>query len=105
MIDPNKRICPVCGITSYTANTISDTTCPYCMAVYHRVGGVLKPTKPMSNYDRIRNMSVEEMAKALLEDIYDYGKFCRDCEFKDCSDERAVGCMTRWLREEVKGND
>jgi hypothetical protein len=109
-----KQTCPNCGQASYTANTISEATCYHCEAncpedSYHKIGGVLKPDKTsrMTNYDRIRNMSIEEMAEEIFSlEIDEKINFCKsDCIF-DLGDEipheYCVECLVRWLREEVK---
>ena len=61
-------------------------------------------TSPIrTNYDRIKSMSVEEMAE-YLSDHWS----CVDCEFeKDC-DDNYISChknIKQWLEQEVDEND
>lgn len=53
----------------------------------------------ITNYDRIRNMSIEEMVVSLMcpADI--------DCKFEkpdDCKEENCCKCTLEWLESEVK---
>ena len=63
---------------------------------------IITPVK-MTNYDRIKSMSVEEMAE-YLSDHWS----CVDCAFeKDC-DDNYISChknIKQWLEQEVEEND
>ena len=72
----------------YKTDKCIQTDCPYS-------------TEPMTNADRIRAMSDEELAEyigqhTLCDRIQDEGDWC---------DKRAVcrDCLTDWLRQPVKG--
>ena len=60
----------------------------------------------MTNYDRIRNMSVEEMAK-FIHKIAHKTEACDDCPINDFCEERItrLGCtdamFIEWLESEV----
>ena len=56
----------------------------------------------MKNYDRIRNMSVEEMV-ALL-DICD-NELPPYCIYKNTCDGRCLSCAKQWLESEVQGDE
>ena len=52
-----------------------------------------------TNYDRIRNMSVEELARFLNELNYQTGcKIPTSCLARECND-----CIKLWLESEVEG--
>ena len=55
--------------------------------------------QPYTNYDRIRNMSVEEMAIMLANEI-PHGD-CYGCKLNCCDDSGCVGAFRRWLESEV----
>ena len=53
----------------------------------------------MTNYERIKNMTVEEMAKfiqSVEQYEIEYNGFCDLCESKDCINE----CIKQWLESE-----
>jgi hypothetical protein len=57
--------------------------------------------RKQTNYDRIRNMSVEEMAKLLAKEI-PHGD-CYGCKLDCCNDDGCVGAFRKWLESEVEG--
>ena len=59
-------ICPDCGNMIGYNSYFSAFYCPRC-------GGIFKKVKPMTNADRIRSMSDEELAMCLFEIGYDGG--------------------------------
>lgn len=73
----------------------------------------MKNAEAMTNADRIRAMTDEELAAALL-DIHDGGScfipFCKvlpEChedmdQDRDIPDERCIGCMLEWPRKPVE---
>lgn len=58
--------------------------------------------KKQTNYDRIRNMSVEELAKFIPD--WSYTKACKCDEeiYADC-DNKCWKCVKEWLESEVEG--
>ena len=67
---------------------------------------------PMSNADRIRSMSDEELAELLysIQDLEDKVKFCKnkiECDNildsgKDIPDNMCKQCLVNWLQSEVE---
>lgn len=60
-----------------------------------------RPAKPMTNADRIRNMTVEELAKfmCLVKD-----KLCFGCSFSHVDECEGISCeeaRKQWLKQEV----
>ena len=62
--------------------------------------GVYCPPKPMTNADRIRAMSDEELA-------WELARICRMPFYKDDSeiDGYEVNCWAKWLKQKGKKND
>ena len=62
--------------------------------------------KPMTNADRIRNMSDEELAEFLVKVNGAYAKDCmvgiEVCKYDDCADMDCEDCFLEWLQAEVK---
>lgn len=56
--------------------------------------------KPQTNYDRIKNMSVEEMAEWLANSNL---KQCKK-DFLKCIKTNCVNCQKEWLESEVSEN-
>ena len=56
--------------------------------------------KPKTNYDRIRNMSVEELADFILD--YDTIGGCPLPEI-NCMARTCIECIKKWLESEVQG--
>ena len=48
----------------------------------------------MTNYEKIKNMTIEEMAKMICKIDFDVNEKCPDC---DC-----IYCAKEWLKEEIK---
>lgn len=63
----------------------------------------------MTNYDRIRNMSVDDMAKAISGAIDDCEKYCAFTKNGKCNNfGNDGGCpigIKLWLESEVDDND
>lgn len=65
----------------------------------------------MTNYEKIKSMSAEEMAAV----IYEYGYpyicaliLCKYCNRKECNDKTKDTCkyyVKKWLESEVTDND
>ena len=57
-------------------------------------------TAPTTNYDRIRNMSIDELAKFIPD--WSYTKACKCDEeiYADCNNE-CWKCVKEWLESEV----
>lgn len=54
----------------------------------------------MTNFEYIKNMTVEEMAEALQDGIYE----CKICGNDDCGPGCIIG-IKNWLESEQKEND
>ena len=72
--------------------------CPICEKAELKCGKVKKQT----NYDRIRNMSVEEMAEFMNKCGWDFPPYCdhKKAENSDC-DQNCLKCAKEWLEAEV----
>ena len=60
----------------------------------------------VTNYDRIRNMSVGEMAKLLAQRNFSCMRFCENCESCNQNTFRYPFCIDgikKWLESEVEG--
>ena len=57
-------------------------------------------TKPMTNADRIRAMSDEELVKLLSA----FSSFACIFPEEDCEHESCVDCVTAWLRRTAEGS-
>ena len=63
----------------------------------------MKGGKKMTNYERIKNMSVEEMANLL-----DYlGKCPTNANIysDDCFNTTCIDCQSKWIESEVDNNE
>ena len=77
------RNCPMQYGTVDPAHCSAADECPYV-------------TKPLTNADRIRAMSDEELAKTLSgEEIYPW--CTKPCEYDNCTD-----CVLAWLKQEAE---
>ena len=59
----------------------------------------------MTNYDRIKQMSVEEMAVELIkiaEDDKLFDKFITSYDCRHCEEMYCAKCMKQWLEMEVE---
>lgn len=56
----------------------------------------------MTNADKIRNMTDEELATWLIYGESDNCECC-DYEFKNCEGENCYRSMIRWLKQQAKG--
>ena len=74
---------------------------PNCMGCIHGDGTGGEVIENITNYDRIRNMSVEELAKFIPD--WSYTKACKCNEiYVDCNNE-CWKCVKEWLESEVQG--
>lgn len=77
-LEPANIVCPACGNANYMRHLIGknvghlDLKCINCNSYFNfdelykrRIGEALKPRKPITNADRIRHMSDEELAHTL----------------------------------------
>ena len=55
----------------------------------------------ITNYDRIRNMSIDEMAEFMNECGHDFPPYC-DYEKVDTCDQNCLSCAKEWLESEVE---
>jgi hypothetical protein len=53
-----------------------------------------------TNYDRIRNMSVEEMVEFMQYCGWDYPPYCSYTKIQEC-DQNCIKCTREWLESEV----
>ena len=89
--------CPVCSghgfISVIGENTISSYTCDHC-------NGAGEIEIPMTNADRIRAMSDEELASLFVK-----APLCRANETKvDCRQTKScLECLTDWLKQPAEG--
>ena len=60
----------------------------------------------MTNYDRIKQMSIEEMA-TMLDNFRLDCSYCPACDFcnKSFKDEECRDIVKKWLEQEVEEND
>lgn len=56
----------------------------------------------MTNYDRIKSMSVEEMADILTYCIEDLVGDISSLECTHCEEKHCTKCIKQWLLQEVK---
>ena len=68
----------------------------YCIVCGYKV----KQEPKQTNYDRIRNMSVEELAKLMNKCDWDFPPYCDYNEAKTC-DQNCLKCAKQWLESEV----
>ena len=54
----------------------------------------------MTNYDRIRNMSIEEMAEFMQYCGWDYPPYCSYLKMQSC-DHNCIKCAKQYLESEV----
>lgn len=101
---PANIVCPACGNANYMRHLIGkdvghfDLKCINCNSYFNfdelynrRIGAALKP-KPLTNADRIRTMSDEEMAEYL-------DGMCHDLWQMFVKDSKKM--WLDWLKQEV----
>ena len=81
-------ICPDCGNMIAYNSYFSAFYCPRC-------GGIFKKVKPMTNADRIRSMSDEELAE-FIKNIKVRAAFCKAVKNNDAFEEL---CSSEWLKQ------
>ena len=82
-----------CGVCKHTNVDAKEYPCRECI---HNVATIQDYYKPMTNADRIRNMSDEELARVIGEDPH--------CERTECGDN-CYECTLQWLQAEAKEGD
>lgn len=92
--DADGCTCMIDGRSVYNA---SDYTCDQ-----------YRPVKPLTNADRIRQMTDEELASFI--DIYNIEEICKTrcavVNYQDCmAGEKCKGNILAWLKQEVKTDD
>ena len=111
-LEPANIVCPNCGSGNYMRHLIGknvgylDMKCINCNSYFNynelykrRVEQVWKP-KPITNADRIRAMTPEELAELFVHLCCPYalgGKVDCNAENKGC-----YQCWLNWLRQEAK---
>lgn len=108
-LEPINIICPRCGNGNYMRHLIGknvghlDLKCINCNSYFNfdelykqRIGEALKP-KPITNADRIRAMSDEELAKW----ISSRKETCPPIKEWKCSWKSCHECWLEWLKKEV----
>ena len=106
-LEPANIVCPACGSGNYMRHLIGKNVghlnmkCINCNSYFNfdelykrRIGEVLEP-KRITNADRIRAMTDEELAESLgiLVD-------CRECSHRNADDSCNIidgSCQTQWL--------
>lgn len=92
-----------CGICKFQNKSKLELPCLECTS-----NRAMDYFKPMTNADRIRNMTDEELAEFLLEVNCAYAKPCmtgeNDCKWEDypTHDKGCKDCFLEWLQAEVK---
>jgi Fe-S-cluster-containing dehydrogenase component len=75
--------------------------CEYCKTEYDNDEIIFQSTlnkihsSKMTNYQRIKNMNIEELAEFLSCD-------CSNCKNEDCIGVCDIGQIERWLKREAK---
>lgn len=59
---------------------------------------LIKPV--LTNHDRIRNMSIEEMAVFMGECGHDFPPYCDYKRVENC-DQNCLNCAKQWLSQEI----
>ena len=115
-LEPANIVCPTCGSGNYMRHLIGknvgylDMKCINCNSYFNfdelykrRIGEVLEP-KPITNYDSLRAMSMEELAamKIICRVTAENLDECEKWRFPDGSPD-CYSCALDWLRQEAKG--
>ena len=62
----------------------------------------MRGNKTMTNYDHIRNMSVEELAEFMNKCGWDFPPYCDHEKAENCEcDQNCLKCAKEWLEAEV----
>jgi len=90
-----------CGKCEFVKNDLDAEPCRSCNEDYNN--GVVPPffrvkkSEPKTNYDRIRNMSIEETAEFINKNYK-----CRKCAYYNkCCDSNCESGIKLWLETEV----
>ena len=67
-----------------------------CSSVCERY--LIKPV--LTNYDRVRNMSIDEIAVFMGECGHDFPPYC-DCKKVENCDQNCLSCAKQWLSQEI----
>ena len=66
------------------------------------VSNGMRGNKTMTNYDHIRNMSVEELAEFMNKCGWDFPPYCDHEKAENCEcDQNCLKCAKEWLEAEV----
>lgn len=101
-MEKKQVFCPVCGGHGYTVKTISTDDSIGSIGVWcSHCGGTGRREVPMTNADRIRAMSDEELARFLDDNHNSHGCVCpaRDCR-PTCRQ-----CIEEWLQQPAEEVD
>ena len=114
-LEPANIVCPACGSGNYMRHLIGKNVgylnmkCINCNSYFNfdelykrRIGEVSKP-KPITNADRIRAMTDEELAE-WLDGGFRHADWCDISNFpnSDCMEFPCLGCIIDWLKQEVE---
>lgn len=97
--------CPVCNGKGYVywnnstenTNSTGSKTCPHCN------GNGIREVD-MTNADRIRNMSNEELAKFIPDWSYTNACKCDERPYVDCNND-CKKCVAEWLEQPAEVSD
>lgn len=109
-LEPANIVCPACGNANYMHHLIGenigywDMKCINCNSYFNfdelykrRIGEVLKP-KPVTNADRIRDMTDKELAEWYFKYFFPEAPYCTK---EECvPEDDCVECLTDWLKQE-----
>lgn len=112
-LEPANIICPICGNGNYMRHLsgkgvgLLDMKCINCNSYFnfeelykHRIEEAFK-TKTMTNADRIRSMSDEELAEFLCLPQ----KVCPVDNCEECLEDSCQKCIYEWLRKEAESEE
>ena len=95
-----------CGICKFQNKSKLELPCLECTS-----NRAIDYFKPMTNADRIRNMTDEELVEFLVKVNCSYSEPCMtgetDCKWEDypTHDKGCKNCFLEWLQAEVKAGD
>lgn len=109
-LEPANIVCPACGSGNYMRHLIGknvghlDMKCINCNSYFNfdelykrRIGEILEP-KPITNADRIRSMSDEELSSWYFSEFF---KIVPYCTKEECYQEGPCEkCLLDWLKQE-----
>ena len=86
----------------YDDSVVHDPKHPYWIVQRSRIKCRLYNAKPMTNADRIRAMTDEELAKFVPNWSYTNACKCDEKPYVDCNNE-CEKCVLEWLQQPVEG--